>query len=118
MTAWLTPADVAAVAKIDDVTGNTALTNATAAAVAFVERQRPDLQTGQAEGFVPTGDVKFGATLYAQRLYERRGSILGVAGYADFQGGSPLLRVDPDIEQLLQIGRARPFGFGAPAVCG
>lgn len=113
---WLEPSDVASYASIEgDIEGNDALTDATAAAVAFVERVRPDLQTGQAAGFVPTADVKLGATMLAGRWYERRGSLLGVAGFASAYetGSTPLLRHDPDIEQLLQIGRKAPFGFGA-----
>lgn len=117
MPEWLEPADVATFAKIDTVGGNDALTDATAAARAYVERVRPDLHTGQDAGFVVDADVKLGATMLAARWYERRGSLLGVAGF-DFEGASPLLRVDPDIERLLSIGRHRPFSFGAPTTAG
>lgn len=114
MTAWLTPADVAGWAQVDgDPAANTNLIDATRAAVALVEDKRRDLQTNQAAGFVPTDDVLLGTKLLAARLYERRGSLLGVAGYANFEGAAPILMTDPDIERLLQIGRARPFGFGA-----
>lgn len=115
MPGWITPNDVAAFADIEGVEGNDALTDATAAAVAFVERQRPDLETNQEAGYVPSPDVRMGAIMLASRLYARRGSMLGVAGFAGFEGASPILRNDPDIEQLLQIGRYRPFGFGASA---
>lgn len=111
--AWLTPAGVASFAQVDVVEGNDALADATRAAVALVEDKRRDLQTGQAEGFLPTDDVILGAKLLAARLYERRGSLLGVAGYANYEGAAPMLLNDPDIERLLKIGRARPFGFGA-----
>lgn len=113
MTSWLTPAEVAAFAKVDDVDGNQALTWATAAAVALVEDKRPDLQSNQAAGFRATDDVRMGTMLLAARLYERRGSLLGVAGYASYEGAAPMLMNDPDIERLLKIGRGRPFGFGS-----
>lgn len=109
-----TAAEVAAFGQVDTVEGNTALTDATNAAVAFVERERSDLATGQEETPFDAGaDIILGTKMLALRWYERRGSILGVAGYAQYDSGSPLLRVDPDIEQLLQIGRRRPFGFGS-----
>lgn len=117
MVAWLLPADVAAVGNISDVDGNDTLESATLAAVAFVERQRPDLATGQTDPtYDPPDDVKHGAAMLAARLYERRGAILGVAPSAGFEDAATILRDDPDIERLLQIGRARPFGFGS-AVC-
>jgi hypothetical protein len=98
-----------------DVDGNNALTSATAAAVAFVERQRPDLATGQAgdAAYDITADVKHGTAMLAARLYERRGSMLGIAPSAGYDEAATILRNDPDIERLLQIGRSRPFGFGA-----
>lgn len=112
-----TAADVAAFGQVDTVEGNTALTDATNAAVAFVERERADLLTGQEETpFDADATIELGTKMLALRLYERRGSILGVANYAQYDAGSPLLRVDPDIEQLLQIGRRRAFGFGSVAV--
>lgn len=114
--AWLEASDVAAYAEIEDFEDNDALTSATAAAVAFVERERPDLQTGQTAGFVPGDDVVHGAKMLAARLYERRGSLLGAVPSAGYEGAVQILRYDPDIEQLLQIGRSRPFGFGAPPV--
>lgn len=114
MTGWLESADVAAWAGIDEIDGNDALDGATAGAVAFVERQRPDLDTGQGVGFTPTADVKLGTTMLASRLYERRGAMLGVVGFTGYDGtAQAILRYDPDIEQLLQIGRSRPFGFGS-----
>lgn len=116
MVAWLTVEDVAAAGNISaaNVTGNAALASATAAAVAFVERQRRDLATGQEPAFDAPADVKHGAAMLAARLYERRGALLGVTASAGFEGAAEILRYDPDIEQLLGIGRYRPFGFGAP----
>lgn len=108
-----TPAAVAAFGQVDSVTQP--LTDATNAAVAFVEEKRADLATGQEDPpFDADAKIVLGTMMLALRWYERRGSILGVAGYAQFDGGSsPLLRVDPDIEQLLGIGRQTKFGFGS-----
>ena len=118
MPGWLTPAAVAAIGNVTDVDGNDALTSATAAAVAFVERVRPDVVTGQSgdAAYDIAADVKHGAAMLAQRLYERRGAMLGIAPSAGFDEAATILRSDPDIERLLQIGRSRPFGFGAPQV--
>jgi hypothetical protein len=112
---WLEPADVGAFGGIRDVDGNDALESATAAAVAFVERQRADLPWDQEE-WLPAADIKQGAAMLAARLYERRGSLLGVAGSAGYEAAGQILRYDPDIEQLLGIGRSRPFGFGSAPV--
>jgi hypothetical protein len=46
-------------------------------------------------------------------LYERRGSLMGVAASSGYEAAGQILRYDPDIEQLLGIGKSRPFGFGA-----
>lgn len=117
MTWPLTPADVASDMGLTDVSGNDALTSATAAAVAFVERQRADLHTGQAgTPFAATKDIEHGTAMLAARLYERRGSLLGVAPSAGYEAAGQILRYDPDIEQLLGIGKSRPFGFGAAPV--
>lgn len=117
--AWLEPTDVAAFAQIDDAADD-ALADATAAALVFVERARPEFVTPATEetpaGYAPPDDVKLGAILLASRLFARRGTALGVAGFADYSGASPILRFDPDIEQMLRIGRHRPFDFGAPAL--
>lgn len=115
MVAWLTPEEVAEVGDIEgDVGDNTALTRATAGAVAFVERERADLLVGDPAVFTPGDDVIQGAAMLAARLYERRGALLGIAPSAGYEAAAQILRYDPDIEQLLQIGRSRPFGFGAP----
>lgn len=112
---WLEPADVSAAFNLGDVTGNTALESATAAAAAYVESVRPDLIT-EADLYQPTASVKHGAAMLAARLYERRGALLGVAPSAGYEEAATILRQDPDIERLLGIGRAAPFGFGAPAL--
>lgn len=46
-------------------------------------------------------------TLYAARLYRRRGSVEGLAGYADM-GGVPIIRIDPDIQAELELGPWQP----------
>jgi hypothetical protein len=43
------------------------------------------------------------ATLQAARLYGRRGSVQGVAAFAD-AGVSLLARIDPDVRLLLELG--------------
>lgn len=112
---WLEPADVSAAFNLGDVTDNSALESATAAAASFVEEERPDLIT-EDDLYQPTARVKHGAAMLAARLYERRGALLGVAPSAGYEEAATILRNDPDIERLLGIGRARPFGFGAPAL--
>lgn len=114
---WLEPADVALAFDLGDATGNDALASATSAAAAFVESRRPDLiDPEDTTLYHPTADVKHGAAMMAARLYERRGAILGSAPSAGFEEAAQILRYDPDIEQLLRIGRYRPFGFGSPPV--
>lgn len=110
---WLEPADVAAAFNLGDPSGNTGLASCTSAAAAFVESRRPDLIDATDDTlFHPTADVKHGAAMLAARLYERRGALLGAAPSVGFEDAAQILRYDPDIEQLLRIGRYRPFGFG------
>lgn len=115
---WLTSADVLAwTGSQDEATGNGPLGDATAAAAAFVERVRPEyLVTDPVTGedvYDPPADVMTGALMLAARLYQRRGTALGTAGYSDF-GAPELLRQDPDIARLLRIGPHARFAFGAP----
>lgn len=111
---WLDPAYVSESFNLGNVSGNTALANATAAAAAYVEEVRPDFITGDTEElYAPTASVKFGAAMLAARLYERRGALLGVAPSAGYEEAATIVRSDPDVERLLGIGRARPFGFGS-----
>jgi hypothetical protein len=51
------------------------------------------------------------ATLQAARLYGRRGSVQGVAAFAD-AGVSLLARLDPDVRVLLQLGENQDSCFG------
>lgn len=115
---WLEPADVIAAEALTGVAEDEpALVSATAAAAAFVERKRRDLiDVDDDTLYHPTADVKHGAAMLAARLRERRGTLLGVAPSAGFEEAAQILRYDPDIEQLLRIGRFAPFGFGAPPV--
>ncbi len=94
-----------------------ALDQAVAAVAEWVEDElHPGYwNTATPPEYEPPADIKLGAVMYAARLYERRGSMLGVAGYSEL-GGSPILREDPDIARLLRIGRHRAFTFGAPTI--
>jgi hypothetical protein len=50
------------------------------------------------------------ATLQAARLYGRRGSVQGVAAFAD-AGVSLLARLDPDVRVLLELGEYQRSAF-------
>jgi hypothetical protein len=83
-----------------------AMTAATEAANDLMTQLRPDV-TLDAE----TGDVLVAwparvdqaANVEAARLYGRRGSVQGVAAFADI-GVSLLPRLDPEVRSLLQLG--------------
>jgi hypothetical protein len=94
-----TPAEVAAFGGVDTVTDS--LTEATASAVAFVERVRADLVTEQEEvPFDATDDVVVGTKMLA--LNDHRGG----SGEVDLY--------DRDrIDELLGIRSFRAFDFGA-----
>lgn len=80
------------------------------AACAYVERLRPDLLDAVAAPpvYLATPDVAYGALLLAARLFARKGSPAGLASYGEF-GPAAVLRLDPDVERLLSLGRhARP----------
>lgn len=72
----------------------------TAAANAFIRRNRPDLATAAATD-PDVQDVRLGLRMLAVRWYQRRGSEQS-ASFADF---GPLPAVDKDIEILLGVGR-------------
>lgn len=77
------------------------------AAAAVVEQLRPDLYDGLG-GYAATPNVRHGALLLAARLFARKGSPAGLATYGEF-GPAAVLRLDPDVERLLRVGRhARP----------
>lgn len=103
--AWLTPTEV------DDYLGRQGEFDSARAAAArhaaasYVEDVRPDLAAAYAAepGTVPPR-VRMGAVLLAARLYARKGSPQGVAGYGEF-GTAAVPRLDPDVERMLGIGR-------------
>jgi hypothetical protein len=83
------------------------------AAAAYVERVRPD-RFGVVDGEdVATIDdaILAGAVILTARLFARRQSPAGIASYGEF-GPAQVLRLDPDVERLIGVGRyARPtFG--------
>ena len=80
-----------------------ALANAVDAANAAVLLYRPDLDSN---GEWPA-NAEMAATIWAARLYGRRGSVQGVAAFQDV-GVSLLPRLDPDVRALLQLGEYQP----------
>jgi hypothetical protein len=77
---------------------------ATAAANDMIATLRPDVITDAATtGGAWPDRVTHAATLWAARLYRRRGSVEGLAGYQDL-GGVPIIRIDPDIQAELELG--------------
>jgi len=76
-----------------------ALSQAITAANDLVTVLRPDLTA--VEPWAARADEA--ATLYAARLYGRRGSITGIAAFAE-AGVALLPRTDPDVAQLLELG--------------
>lgn len=69
------------------------------AANKFVERIKPEWCTEAT--WEP--DAEQAATVQAARLYGRRGSVQGVAAFADI-GVSLLPRLDPEVRSLLRLG--------------
>jgi hypothetical protein len=77
------------------------------AAAAHVERVRADLVW--ADVFTPTAEVILGALLMVNRLYARKGSPQGVAGFSEF-GVVAVRAADPDIDRLLGVGKyGKPY---------
>jgi len=86
-----------------------AMDAAVAAGNDMVAVWRPDLttdDTGAALAVWPPR-VDQAANTYAARLYGRRGSVQGVAAFADL-GVSLLPRLDPDVRALLELGEYQP----------
>jgi hypothetical protein len=112
MSDWLTVEAVAAVGGMAPPVAGTvdagAYEQAVAGTMAYVERQRADLDWTTD----PTGDVLLGAAMLAQRYFQRRNSPLGTVGSPDL-GMTSILRTDPDISDLLGIGKGRRFTFAA-----
>lgn len=76
-------------------------------AAAWVQRK---LGVQDASTWQPTADVRQGAVLLCARLWSRRGTPAGLASFAEF-GATAILRLDPDVERLLGLGR-----YGRPRV--
>ena len=87
------------------VTDEGAMGAAVAAANDFVAMLRPDLthddQGAVLDPWPPR--VEQAALVEAARLYGRRGSVQGIAAFADV-GVSMLPRIDPEVRSLLQLG--------------
>lgn len=83
-----------------DVADDQSLEQSVSASNAMVAALRRDLAS---EVDWPA-QVVHAATLWAARLYRRRGSVEGLAGYSDM-GGVPIIRVDPDIQAELGLGQ-------------
>jgi hypothetical protein len=103
-------------ATVDEFTGRQTGVDANRAALArtaaarWVERARPDLVDAFTEDLVDD-DIILGAAMLAARLYSRKGSPDGLAGYSEF-GAARISRSDPDIERLLGLGRHAPPRIG------
>lgn len=82
-----------------------AMDAAVAAANDAVTMWRPDLTTDATGATLPTWPprVDQAALVQAARLYGRRGSIQGVAAFADI-GVSLIPRIDPEVRSLLELG--------------
>lgn len=96
-----------------DADDETALTTRTAAAIAFVQRVRPDFNyTYDPTSCLddPSDDVWQGTVMLARRLFDRRRSPDGLIDMGDL-GLGRVPSVDPDIERMLGIGRFIPGDF-------
>lgn len=91
-------------------TDSAAMDAAVAAANDAVAMWRPDLTRDPGDGTVLTTwppRVDQAALVEAARLYGRRGSVQGVAAFADI-GVSLLPRIDPEVRSLLELGEYQP----------
>lgn len=83
------------------------------AAVAFVERVRPDFNYTEdplSEAPAPAADLVLGTVRLAGRWHDRRRAPDGQIAMGDL-GTSTVPSVDPDISRLLGIGRFAPPRF-------
>lgn len=88
--------------SVDDA----AMTAAVAAANALAIRMRPDLTLDPDTGDeLPqwSADVDQGAYIQAARTYGRRGSVAGIAAFAE-AGVSMIPRLDPDVRVYWGLG--------------
>ena len=69
----------------------------------LIAQWRPDLTEG--EDWDPRAEQA--ALLQSARLYGRRGSVQGVAAFADI-GVTLMPRLDPDLRSLLELGEYQP----------
>lgn len=86
-----------------------AMSAAVDAANDAVTMWRPDLTLDPTGAVLPTWPprVDQAALVEAARLYGRRGSVQGVAAFADI-GVSLLPRLDPEVRSLLELGEYQP----------
>jgi hypothetical protein len=86
-----------------------AMGGAVAAANDLVQSLRPDLTTDGDGVPLPAWPPRCdqAALVEAARLYGRRGSVQGIAAFADV-GVSMLPRLDPEVRSLLQLGEYQP----------
>ena len=91
--------------SVDDA----AMTAAVAAANDVVTTWRPDITLDAGGQVLPTWPARAeqAALVEAARLYGRRGSVQGIAAFADI-GVSLLPRLDPEVRSLLELGEYQP----------
>lgn len=95
-----------------------AIERARLAAADYCERNRQDLfpvvdltVSPVVRGpFTPGPAVVEAGVLAAARLYARKGSLVGLAAYAEF--AAQILRTDPDVGLMLGVGRYAKPGVG------
>jgi hypothetical protein len=91
-----------------DVAAMEAAVDAANGIVAALRADLPSLGSDPAP--VWPDHVDQAATIQAARLYGRRGSVQGVAAFAD-AGVSLLARLDPDVRVMLQLGEYQQSAF-------
>ena len=79
-----------------------ALTAAVAGSNGTIYALRQDLTDPAEDGATWPAQCDEAAVIYAARLYGRRGSVMGIAAFAD--AGARLLSEDPDVALMLQLG--------------
>jgi hypothetical protein len=86
-----------------------AMGGAVAAANDLVQSLRSDLTTDADGAPLPSWPPRCdqAALVEAARLYGRRGSVQGIAAFADV-GVSMLPRLDPEVRSLLELGEYQP----------
>jgi hypothetical protein len=90
-----------------DTRDDARLTTMLNAAVAYVERVRPEFDYADLPvGEIPTDDLILGTIRLAGRWHTRRRSPDGLVNMAEL-GASRVPSFDPDIEKLLGVGRYR-----------